>query len=541
MSPVRPTPPWSLCGVILAAVGYVLAIQPSMLPRTNATQVLTCVLVAMTGYALGAVCGAIARSVAYRISNSSRKRGIGTRTLLIVTVAVLLVAAAFTPAAMNLQQTQRATTGATKASPFWLTVVIVTLVICVALVLFARACRLFARTVSRKCSTKMPGAIATAVGALVVFACFAIVIAIGLGGTYLFFVHKNNSNLSSQPQPTSPLLSGSPQSVIPWPTIGEAGRGFVDGGPTTSQISSVTGQPAVAPIRIFAGLESAPTPQARADLAVKDLQRAGAFDRPTIIVYTSASNGVVDPRASSAAEYITGGNVASVSMQYSVLPSFLSLLLSKRSALEAGTVLLHSVRAAAQEIPASHRPKVFVYGESLGSYGSQAPFKGGGTGAIAAQSDGALWSGTPAATAYWNELNALSTSGPAWQPIVDNGSVVRYAATPSAITQPGASWGSPRAVYLQNATDAVVWWRASLIWSRPGWLDSPRGPDVPSQMRWYPVITFEQMIIDLSVAGAMPPGVGHNYGNTIATGWVAVLQPSTWTPAEQARLEVALN
>ena len=219
----------------------------------------------------------------------------------------------------------------------------------------------------------------------------------------------------------------------------------------------------------------------------------------------------------------------------------MSLVLAKDEALDAGTTLLQTVRAAADAIPAPKRPRILAYGESLGAYGSQAPFGGGGVEAIAKQSDGALWSGTPAGTSYWNQINALATSGPAWQPIVDNGSVIRYAANSAGLAVPNSPWGSPRAVFLQNATDAVVWWRPDLIWARPRWLDQPHGPNVPRQMKWYPVVTFEQMLIDLSVAGNMPPGVGHNYAADVANGWVAVLMPKSWTPGEQDRLQAALN
>jgi uncharacterized membrane protein len=157
------------------------------------------------------------------------------------------------------------------------------------------------------------------------------------------------------------------------------------------------------------------------------------------------------------------------------------------------------------------------------------------------QADGALWAGPPASSEYWQQLSALATTGPTWQPILDDGQVFRFAADSAGLAEPAKPWGPVRGVYLQNATDAVVWWSPDLIASRPGWLNNPRGPDVPSAMTWLPLITFELVLVDMPAAGAMPPGIGHNYLPNIGPAWVAVLQPGDWTPAKTAKLQVALD
>src|SRR6516162_603977 len=67
-------------------------------------------------------------------------------------------------------------------------------------------------------------------------------------------------------QPTTSLRSGGPGSVIPWDSLGWQGRNFIGKGPSVSDIEKFTGQPAMEPIRIYAGLASAPDAEARADL-----------------------------------------------------------------------------------------------------------------------------------------------------------------------------------------------------------------------------------------------------------------------------------
>ena len=155
----------------------------------------------------------------------------------------------------------------------------------------------------------------------------------------------------------------------------------------------MTQRPALEPIRIYTGLESANSLQDQANLALEDLKRAGGLKRKAIIVYTPSTNGLVDPTASEAAEYVMGGDVTSVSMQYTVLPSFLSIMLSQSTSLDSGTILFQTVRNAIDELPVSARPKLYVYGESLGAFGSQAPFTNLGIEGLTNQADGALWAG----------------------------------------------------------------------------------------------------------------------------------------------------
>jgi uncharacterized membrane protein len=55
----------------------------------------------------------------------------------------------------------------------------------------------------------------------------------------------------------------------------------------------------------------------RAELAVAELERAGGFERGNLLVATTTGSGRLDPGAGDSFEYLTGGDSATVAMQYS--------------------------------------------------------------------------------------------------------------------------------------------------------------------------------------------------------------------------------
>jgi Alpha/beta-hydrolase family N-terminus len=81
--------------------------------------------------------------------------------------------------------------------------------------------------------------------------------------------------------PTSPLVSGSPGSLLPFADLGQQGRRYVTDVVTPELVEQVMGEPAQAhPIRTYVGFNSEPLYQAgRAELALAELERTGAFDR----------------------------------------------------------------------------------------------------------------------------------------------------------------------------------------------------------------------------------------------------------------------
>src|SRR5262245_60107408 len=126
--------------------------------------------------------------------------------------------------------------------------------------------------------------------------------------------------------PTDPLKTGSNASLLGWRELGRAGREFISSGPTREDISAISGREALEPVRVYVGLRSAETPEARAKLALEELRRVGGFKRSVLIVITPTGTGWVDPAALDSVEYLHGGAVASVAMQYSYLGSCLDIL-----------------------------------------------------------------------------------------------------------------------------------------------------------------------------------------------------------------------
>ena len=121
--------------------------------------------------------------------------------------------------------------------------------------------------------------------------------------------------------PTSPLVSGSPESLLPFADLGQQGRRFVTDVVTPELIEQVMGEPARAhPIRAYVGFNSEPLYQTgRAELALAELERAGAFDRSVLLLISPTGTGWVDHTLIEAAEFLTRGDIATCCIQYATV------------------------------------------------------------------------------------------------------------------------------------------------------------------------------------------------------------------------------
>jgi uncharacterized membrane protein len=243
----------------------------------------------------------------------------------------------------------------------------------------------------------------------------------------------------------------------------------------------------------------------------------------------------VDPAASNSLEYEFNGDTAMVGMQYSYLPSWMSFLVDQVKARDAGRALFDAVYGAWSQLPPASRPKLYVFGESLGTFGGEAAFSG--LADIQNRTDGVLWAGPP----NFNELTRgivedRDAGSPEWLPVVDEGRTVRFADEAPDLAKPPAAWGDPRVVYLQNASDPIVWWSPRLILNHPDWLRGERGPDVSQSMVWMPLVSFWQVTADMVFAVGVPDGHGHRYEADYVNGWADVAQPPGWTDADTGRL-----
>lgn len=334
------------------------------------------------------------------------------------------------------------------------------------------------------------------------------------------YLERNGSPDAALVEPGSAYRSAGAQSAIAWEDLGRHGADFVAGGPTASDISMLTGVPADEPIRVYAGIASASSLQERAELVVDELRRTGAFERSVLAVATTTGSGWLEPQTMDSLEYLHGGDTAIASMQYAYTPSWVSFVFDPDAPIAAATALFEAVQAHWLQLPSDDRPRLVVYGLSLGAHGTQAVFTD--VDELRARTDGALLVGSPGGSEMWQELQAARDEGsPAWQPVLDGGREVRW------ISRDGdpidGTWDRPRVLYLQHATDPVTWLVPELIWRSPEWLDpAQRGPDVSPSMRWIPAVTAVQVTLDMLGGEAVPARHGHNYGDVVTTAWRAV-------------------
>src|ERR1700744_4875733 len=225
------------------------------------------------------------------------------------------------------------------------------------------------------------------------------------------------------------MRSGGPVSLVQWTKLGHQGRIFVQAGPTVGKLTAFNDAPATEPIRAYAGLNSADGIGATAELAAAELERTGGRQRAVVAVATTTGTGWVNEAEADALEYMYNGNTAIVSMQYSFLPSWLSFLVDKENARHAGQALFEAVDRLVRRLPEAQRPKIVVFGESLGSFGGEAPFMSLNN--VLARPDGALFSGPTFKNPIWPDLTATHDRGsPEWLPIYDHCANVRFVARP---------------------------------------------------------------------------------------------------------------
>ncbi|GFG74384.1 membrane protein [Mycobacterium botniense] len=355
---------------------------------------------------------------------------------------------------------------------------------------------------------------------------------------------RNASTRGGLHQPLLPEKSGSPASLAGWETLGFQGRNFVATGPHAAELTRINGRPAKEPIRVYAGLQSAANDHSRVRLLVGELERTRAFDRKLLVVIPTTGTGWIDPVAARSLEMMYNGDTAIAGLQYSYLPSWVSFLADRQKSMDAGRLMIDAIHDRWQQLPADHRPKLVLYGESLGSMAGQAAFRF--LPDISKMGfDAVLWVGPPQASPLWHALVMHRDPGtPEVQPRYDSGSTVRFseAIDPGDIARITARpWQGTRVLFLQHPSDPVVWWSPELLFHRPAWLAEPPGRDRSASMRWYPVVTFWQVSADLTNAEGVPAGHGHDYANTIVDGWAALVPPDGWTVVDTERIRIALK
>ncbi|GGK59087.1 membrane protein [Nocardia camponoti] len=516
-------------GLVFATVFFALSVTPSLLPRDWLFQGLVSGINAAIGYGLGCVFEwAFQKWVRPRIPLAplpSRVRygvKVAVFTSCVIVAGLMLIQSArwqrLTTSLMGMDGT---------TTPAYLRTGVLSVAVGVCVVAVYRTVRALVLALGRQLNqwVRVPRELAPAAGLLVLV---VVVVTIGNGVASRAFFAVANSAFSVRNdrqsayavQPWAPERSGSPTSLVKWDTLGYEGRWFVSNGPSAAAITEVTGIRAREPIRAYVGLESAAGDAAAASLAVAELERTKAFERSALAVVTTTGTGWVNSAAAGSFEYLFGGDTAIVATQYSYLPSVLSFLSDRDKAAAASRALFDAVYARWSVLPVEQRPKLFVYGESLGSQGSEEVFDG--LADLRAKVDGALWVGPPNSNRLWRQfVDRRDPGSPEVAPVYSDGLAVRFADGTGGFA--GApEWLPPRIGYLQHPSDPIVWWSTDLIFTRPDWLSEPRGPDVSTQMRWAPFVTFWQVTADLTNAQGVVDGHGHRYSGAVLDAWSVI-------------------
>lgn len=528
---------WTLPGCYGALLFAVLSFTPSLLPRGGAFQGVLAGINGAIGYGVGVSVAWVWREYAdrdHRRPSRATWRAFGAIALVTVITAVVL--------GERWQSQLRELMGAADVS-FWRFVVmpVTAVVMFVLLVVLGRGLRRAYRGLSSLLERRIGHRAARATGWLTV----ALVTFLVLSGVVYDNAIKaidssfalGDQTISSRlDQPQSATRSGSPESLVRWEDLGRQGRRIVAGGPTAEEIAAFAGAEAPAPVRVFVGTQSEEDVEERAQLAVDELVRAGGFDRAYLMVANTTGSGFLEPSGIDSFEYVTGGDSAIVTMQYSHLPSPISYLVDQRKARDAGRALFDAVYQHLGTMPTESRPKVYVFGESLGSFGGETAFSGEAD--LANRTSGALFVGPPSFNSLFRDFTDHRDAGSREvEPTYRNGRIVRFSNDATQPAEPvDEPWDGPHVLYLQHPSDPITWWSPDLIWSRPDWLAETRGRDVLPSMRWIPIVTFWQTSADMAVSQDVPTGHGHTYIGDHVDGWVQVLQPEGWAPEQTERL-----
>jgi uncharacterized membrane protein len=99
-----------------------------------------------------------------------------------------------------------------------------------------------------------------------------------------------------------------------------------------------------------------------------------------------------------------------------------------------------------------------------------------------------------------------------------------------------------RIVYLQYASDAITFFEPRALYRRSDWMESPRGPDVSPELRWYPVVTMLQLALDMLMANGTPMGYGHVFAPAhYVDAWLTLMDVAGWSPDQIAGLKEHLT
>ncbi|MCL4203625.1 MAG: alpha/beta-hydrolase family protein [Pirellulaceae bacterium] len=530
---------FSYWGLVIATLFFAASLTPSLLPRHFAVQGVLSGLALAVGYGVGVLGVYVWRYLELPKPKATLDRA----SKLITAVGVAIVVGLFLWRSCIWQNSIRELMEmepVETAYPWRVgAIAFLTGALWVAL---ARCLRICWHFVHRKVSAVVPRRVSYVLSTiLVVFALVLIVndlvARLAIDAADAAFLQIDKYSGQDIEQPADATASGSAESLIPWGTIGIQGKRFITTGPSKQAISEFWGKESLPPLRVYVGMRTEEEIEERAELALEELKRVGGFDRSVLVVATPTGTGWLDPGAVDTIEYLHAGDTAIVSMQYSHLPSWITIVVDPDRSRVAAHALFSAVYRHWTTLPRDSRPKLYLHGLSLGSLGSEVsadlftifedPIHGG------------LWSGPPFPSVAWaRATQARNPDSPMWLPTFRDSSMVRFTGRESCLDEGGKRWGPMRFVYLQHASDPMCFFSPTLLYRSPGWMHGQRGPDVSPYLKWFPIVTFLQTGFDLPMATSVPFGYGHNYAaSSYIDSWIAVTDPADWTPDDTRRLK----
>ncbi|WP_312363037.1 alpha/beta-hydrolase family protein [Ensifer sp.] len=534
---------FSTTGLIVGVLFFAASLTPSLIPRPYVIQAVISGLSLSAGYAIGV----FLRWLWSYLELPDVRPKTGLIVKLLAALGCSLVVLTFLWRTAEWQNTVRTIMGlepVESAEPFKLG--LIAAVVFIVIVLLARLFRLTFRFLARRFEYVLTRPLAK-------FAAIAAAVALFWSATdgviFRYALHAADSSFQrldalidpDVAPPTDPMKTGSGASLMTWDELGRQGRQYIASGPSAGDIGTFFGGEAKEPLRVYAGLNSAETAKERAKLALDELKRVGGFERSNLVVIVPTGTGWIDPPGVDSLEYLLKGDVASVAVQYSYLTSWLSLLVEPEYGAETADALFDAVYGYWTTLPKDKRPRLYLYGLSLGSMNSQGsvdPFD-----IISDPFQGALWVGSPFPTKTWLQITGNRNPGsPEWRPLYRDGSVIRFTNQENTLAIPGAEWGNVRIVYLQYASDPITFFDPYSFYREPDWMKAPRGPDVSPALRWYPVVTMFQLLADMAMATTTPIGYGHVYApEHYIDAWMQMVAPPGVTEDDAARLKAQLK
>ncbi|WP_246666009.1 alpha/beta-hydrolase family protein [Aquamicrobium sp. LC103] len=529
----------SVVGILLGTLFFAASLTPSLLPRAPLMQGVLSGCSFAAGYGIGVFSRWLWTYMGFRLPNARFRTNITWLAGAACAVIVLI----FLWREAEWQNSVRTLMGLEpvhSAQP--LTVGTIALAVFAVLIVVARLFALTFRLLSRWLERYVPRRVSRVIGIFLAVGLFwsivdGVLFRFGLRVADSSFQQFDELMESGVEKPTDPLSTGSAASLINWDEMGRAGREFISTGPTKEEMDAYFGAETLEPIRVFVGLNSAGTAEERAKLALDELKRVGAFERSLLVIATPTGTGWMDPAATDTLDYLHRGDVATVAVQYSYLTSWLSLLVEPGYGAETARALFKEVYEHWTHLPHDSRPKLYVYGLSLGALNSS--LSSDVYDIIGDPYQGALWAGPPFNTPSWRAATAGRNPGsPAWLPRFRDGSVIRFTDQHNALEIPGAEWGPMRIIYLQYASDPVTFFDPQSFYRQPAWMYDPRGADVTPELRWFPIVTFLQLLLDMAAATTAPIGYGHLYSPVhYIDAWAALTDPEGWDAESIAKLK----